>query len=36
MARKGSSAQGFVPSRWALVALVVRSLPSFIFRKLNF
>jgi short-subunit dehydrogenase len=36
LARKGSSASAFVPSRWALVALIVRSLPSFIFRKLNF
>ncbi|AKT41771.1 SDR family NAD(P)-dependent oxidoreductase [Chondromyces crocatus] len=36
MARRGSSASGFVPSRWALVALVVRMLPSFVFRKLNF
>jgi short-subunit dehydrogenase len=36
LARKGSSGSAFVPSRWALVALIVRSLPSFIFRKLNF
>jgi short-subunit dehydrogenase len=36
LARKGNSGSAFVPSRWALVALVVRSLPSFIFRKLNF
>jgi short-subunit dehydrogenase len=36
LARKGSSAAAFVPSRWALVAYIVRSLPSFIFRKLNF
>jgi short-subunit dehydrogenase len=36
IARRGSSASAFVPSRWALVALVVRSIPSFIFRKLNF
>jgi short-subunit dehydrogenase len=36
IARRGSSSAAFVPSRWALVALVVRSLPSFIFRKLNF
>jgi short-subunit dehydrogenase len=36
LARKGTSASAFVPSRWALVAFIVRSLPSFIFRKLNF
>ena len=36
LARKGKSGVAFVPSRWALVAFVVRSLPSFIFRKLNF
>lgn len=36
LARKGKSGSAFVPSRWALVAFIVRSLPSFIFRKLNF
>jgi NAD(P)-dependent dehydrogenase (short-subunit alcohol dehydrogenase family) len=36
LARRGSSASGFVPARWALVALVLRLLPSFVFRKLNF
>ncbi len=36
LARKGSSASGFVPRRWWLVALIVRLLPSFVFRKLNF
>jgi short-subunit dehydrogenase len=36
LARKGKSAAAFVPSRWALVAFIVRNLPSFIFRKLNF
>jgi len=36
IARKGSSASGFVPRRWWLVALIVRMLPSFIFRRLNF
>jgi short-subunit dehydrogenase len=36
IARKGSSGSAFVPSRWALVAFIVRSLPSFLFRKLNF
>jgi decaprenylphospho-beta-D-erythro-pentofuranosid-2-ulose 2-reductase len=33
---RGASASGFVPRRWALVAFVVRHLPSFIFRRLNF
>ena len=36
LARKGRSASGFVPRRWWLVALIVRMLPSFIFRRLNF
>jgi short-subunit dehydrogenase len=36
LARKGNSSAAFVPSRWALVAFIVRNLPSFIFRKLNF
>jgi len=36
LARRGRSASGFVPARWALVAFVVRLLPSFIFRRLNF
>ena len=36
LARRGSSSSGFVPARWALVAWIVRSIPSFIFRKLNF
>ena len=36
LARKGSAASGFVPARWGLVALVVRMLPSFVFRRLNF
>jgi short-subunit dehydrogenase len=36
LARKGNGSVAFVPSRWALVAFIVRSLPSFIFRKLNF
>jgi short-subunit dehydrogenase len=36
LARTGKSGVAFVPSRWALVAFIVRSLPSFIFRKLNF
>jgi len=36
LARKGKSGAAFVPARWALVAYIVRNLPSFIFRKLNF
>ena len=36
LAAKESSASGFVPGRWALVAFVVRNIPSFIFRKMNF
>jgi short-subunit dehydrogenase len=35
-ARRGTSASGFVPARWALVAAVVRAIPSFIFRRMNF
>jgi short-subunit dehydrogenase len=36
LARKGKSGSAFVPARWWLVAYIVKSLPSFIFRKLNF
>jgi short-subunit dehydrogenase len=36
MADRGRSASGFVPRRWALVAFIVRHLPSFVFRRLNF
>ncbi len=36
LSRRGASASAFVPSRWALVAFVVRSIPSFVFRHLNF
>ncbi|MBS2024086.1 MAG: SDR family NAD(P)-dependent oxidoreductase [Deltaproteobacteria bacterium] len=36
LAAKGSSISTFVPWRWSLVALIVRMLPSFIMRKLNF
>jgi short-subunit dehydrogenase len=36
LARRGDSASGFVPARWGLVALVVRTIPSFLFRRLNF
>ncbi|MBN2372133.1 MAG: SDR family NAD(P)-dependent oxidoreductase [Vicinamibacteria bacterium] len=35
LARRGSSASGHVPERWRLVALMVRLLPSFIFRRLS-
>ena len=36
LARRGTSASGFVPWRWWLIAYIVRNLPSFIFRRLNF
>jgi NAD(P)-dependent dehydrogenase (short-subunit alcohol dehydrogenase family) len=36
IARKGTSATGFVPKRWGLVAVVLRTLPSLVFRRLNF
>lgn len=36
VARRGGSPSEFVPARWGLVALVVRSIPSFLFRRLNF
>lgn len=36
LAARGGSASGFVPGRWELVAMVIRSIPSLIFRKLNF
>lgn len=36
LARKNTSASAFVPWRWWLVAFIVRMLPSFIFRRLNF
>jgi short-subunit dehydrogenase len=35
LARRGSSASGYVPARWGLVAAVVRTLPSFVFRRLS-
>lgn len=35
LARDGSSRSAFVPARWALVAYIIRSLPSLIFRRLN-
>jgi short-subunit dehydrogenase len=34
-ARRGTSPQAFIPARWQLVALVLRHLPSFVFRKLD-
>lgn len=36
LARRGRSASGFVPARWALVAFILRHLPSFIFRRMDF
>lgn len=36
IAQRGRSSAGFVPARWSLVALIVRMLPSFIFKRLNF
>ncbi len=36
VARRGGSPSAFVPARWALVAMVVRHLPSIVFRRLNF
>lgn len=36
LARRNNSASGFAPKRWWLVALVLRCIPSFIFRRLNF
>ncbi len=36
LVKRGNSASGFVPGIWALIALVVRLLPSFVFRRLNF
>ena len=35
LARRGTSANGFVPARWSLVAWVVRSIPSWLFRRTN-
>lgn len=35
LARRGNSADGFVPARWAAVALAVRMLPSALMRRLN-
>jgi len=36
IAHDGSSPEVFVPARWWLVAFIVRWLPTFIFRRLNF
>ncbi len=36
LARRDSGASAFVPWRWSIVAFIVRMLPSFIFRRLNF
>ena len=36
LAKRGTSADGFVPARWAAVALAVRLVPSRLFRRLNF
>jgi NAD(P)-dependent dehydrogenase (short-subunit alcohol dehydrogenase family) len=36
LAERRSSASGFVPKRWALVMFIIRHLPSFVFRRLNF
>lgn len=35
-AASGGSPDVFVPARWGLVAMIVRHLPSFLFRRLNF
>ena len=35
LARRGSGASAFVPARWALVAWVVRTIPSWLFRRTN-
>lgn len=34
-AARGGSPSAFIPSRWGLVAFIVRNLPSFLFRKLD-
>ncbi len=36
LVREGTSASGFVPKRWWLIGFIVRWLPSFLFRKMNF
>jgi len=36
VARRGGSPAAFIPGQWALIAFVIRNLPSFVFRRLNF
>jgi short-subunit dehydrogenase len=36
LAARGRSASGFVPPRWSAVAIVIRLVPSIVFRRLNF
>jgi NAD(P)-dependent dehydrogenase (short-subunit alcohol dehydrogenase family) len=31
-----TSASGYVPARWAIVMFIVRNIPSFVFRRMNF
>ena len=35
LARRGTSAEGFVPARWGLVAFIIKLIPSFIFKRMN-
>lgn len=35
LARRGGGASAFVPARWALVAMIIRAIPSFVFRRMN-
>ena len=35
LARRGTSASGFVPWPWQVVALIIRHVPSFVFRRTN-
>ena len=34
-ASRGGSRSAFIPGRWGLVAFIVRSIPSFLFRRLD-
>ena len=36
LAARGNSASGYVPRRWGLVTLIIKLIPSFVFRRLNF
>ena len=36
LAARGSSASGYLPRRWGLVMLIIKLVPSFVFRRLNF